>query len=94
MARRQLYLAAYDIASARRRRRVLRQLRDYADGGQKSAYECWLSPGDIPVLLSDAEARIDISEDRFALIPLDPRRGVFTMGRALQPGDPDFFYFG
>ncbi len=91
---RSLFLVAYDVVDHARRRRVLRVVKSFASGGQKSAYECWLTPADIQSLMMQARVCLEASEDQFALIPLDPRRGVFTLGCALQPSDPAFFYFG
>ncbi len=94
MPSRSLYLAAYDVTDDNRRRRVLKAVRRYSSGGQKSALECWLTAPDIRALIADVRDELDPDEDRFGLLPLDPRRGVFTLGRALQPSDPDFLYFG
>ena len=41
-----LYIVAYDISDHKRLQRVCQLLKDYAVGGQKSAYECYLSPAD------------------------------------------------
>lgn len=89
-----LFLAAYDIRDAARLRHALKAVRSFASGGQKSAHECWLAPADIRALLADMRELMDQDEDSFALIPLDTRRGVVTLGRGLKPADPDFFYFG
>ncbi len=40
---RTLYLVAYDVRRPSRLRKALRVLKDYASGGQKSAFECYLS---------------------------------------------------
>jgi CRISPR-associated protein Cas2 len=37
---------------------------------------------------------LDLSTDRFLLLRLDPRSRVFTLGKALPPADPDYFYVG
>lgn len=91
---RTLHLAAYDIREPARLRRALKAVKHYASGGQRSAHECWLSANEIRELLSDMGDAMDLQADSFGLIPLDPRRGVLTLGRALKPVDPDFFYFG
>lgn len=94
MSSRSLYLAAYDISDSRRRRHIRRTLRSFASGGQKSAFECWLSPADMRALLKDIRGSIDIHCDRFGLLPLDPRRRIITLGKATAPSDPGFLYFG
>lgn len=91
---RSLFLAAYDIRDHGRLRRALKAVKQYSSGGQKSAYECSLAPNDIRDLFSNMRDVMDLDEDSFGLIPLDPRRRVLTLGRALKPADPDFFYFG
>lgn len=36
------YLAAYDVSDPKRLQQALHVLRDYATGGQKSVFECFL----------------------------------------------------
>ena len=94
MSRRALYLAAYDVSDAKRLRRALRAVKEHATGGQKSVYECYLSDAERDELLCELEGILDPQEDRFLLIRLDPRCRVETLGIAVQPADPDFFYVG
>lgn len=91
---RSLHVAAYDIRDAARLRRALKAVKSYASGGQKSAHECWLAPAETVSLMDDMRGVMDACEDRFALIQLDPRRSVITLGCASVPADPDFYYFG
>jgi CRISPR-associated protein Cas2 len=91
---RSLYIAAYDIGDENRLRLVLKVVRSYASGGQKSVHECWLEKAEVTALLSAVREAIDLGIDSFALIPLDPRRGVSTLGCAVPPSDPDYYYFG
>lgn len=94
MKKRQLYIAAYDIADAKRLRKALYVVRGYATGGQKSVYECFLTEAERRALLAGIEAIIDVAEDRFILIRLDERCRVRTLGKAVPPADQDFFYVG
>jgi len=94
MIERDLYIAAYDVASPRRLRAVLKLIKQYATGGQKSAYECFLSAWEKRKLLADLREVIDPDEDRVLLIRLDPRSRVHTLGIAEAPSDPLFFYCG
>ena len=89
---RRLYLAAYDVACPRRMRAALELVKGYATGGQKSAYECWLSEGEKSTLLHEMALILDEVNDRFLLIGLDPRAHVLTLGQAETPSDPDYFY--
>jgi CRISPR-associated protein Cas2 len=94
MSERDLYIAAYDISSARRLRAALKLVKEYATGGQKSAYECFLTPAERRDLLRELRAVIEPIEDRVLLIRLDPRSRVHTLGIAEAPQDPPFFYCG
>lgn len=89
---RRLYLAAYDVAHPRRLRATLELIKGYATGGQKSAYECWLSEGEKTALLHDMALVLEEDKDSFLLIGLDPRSPVQTLGQAETPADPDLFY--
>lgn len=92
--RRALYLAAYDVTDPRRLVKALKVVRRFASGGQKSAYECWLDERERKTLISEMEDVIDPATDSFAVIALNPRRPITAMGVAVEPQDPDYFYFG
>jgi len=91
---RKLHLAAYDVADPERLQRALRVLRDYATGGQKSVFECYLTPGEKQALIQRVQAVLDLQEDRFFILELNPRRKTRTLGVAVRPQDPAWFYFG
>ncbi len=94
MTQRTLYIAAYDIADASRLREGLDLLKDYASGRQKSVFECFLSEGEKNDLLHSMHALIDAEEDRFFLLRLDPRGKPRTLGKAVKPQDPAWYYVG
>lgn len=94
MTTRQLYLAAYDVCEPRRLAAALKLVRAYASGGQKSVHEIHLTDAERSRLLAEARALLELDEDRFALIRLDPRSKVETLGRAVAPGDGECLYFG
>ena len=94
MPQRDLHLAAYDIAEPRRLTAALKLTRAYATGGQKSVHELFLTPAEREQLVANMEALIDKNTDRFLLLKLDPRSRVHTLGRAVAPADPDYFYVG
>ena len=94
MSERQLYLAAYDISNPVRLRKALKVLRNYATGGQKSVFECFLGDGEKVALLYEIGEVLDLDEDRFFLVRLDPRSKVQTLGIAIRPADPGVFYVG
>lgn len=94
MKDRDLYLAAYDIADATRLRHALHAVKGYATGGQKSVFECFLSAGEQGSLLSEVRETVNLDEDAFLLLRLDPRAKVITLGIGVAPADPPFFYHG
>jgi CRISPR-associated protein Cas2 len=94
MTKRSLYIACYDISDARRLRLALHVLRNYATGGQKSVFECFLTETEKRALVGEVREVIDEAEDRFLLLRLDPRKPVRVLGIADLPADPDYFYVG
>jgi CRISPR-associated protein Cas2 len=89
-----LYIAAYDISDPGRLRDGLKVLKGFASGRQKSVFECFLTPAERAELLAQMRGVIDEDEDRFFLIRLDPRSKVRTLGKAIKPEDPPWFYVG
>jgi CRISPR-associated protein Cas2 len=94
MTQRTLYLAAYDITDPSRLRRALHVLRDYATGGQKSVFECFLTPAEKQELETRMNELLDHEADRFFTLRLCPRRKPLTLGIGTRPVDPTYFYFG
>lgn len=94
MTQRLLHLACYDIAEPRRLIAALKLTRAYATGGQKSVHELFLTPAERTALVEDMSVLINLDTDRFWLLQLDPRSRVHTLGKAIQPADPDYFYVG
>lgn len=94
MTQRDLYLAAYDVSDPGRLRASLDLVKAYATGGQKSAYEIFLTKAERARLLLDMAQVLDEEEDSFLLLRLDPRSRVHTLGVATEPVDPPYFYFG
>ena len=94
MTQRALHLACYDISEPRRLVAALKLARVYATGGQKSVHELFLTPAERTDLIEDMSVLMDLSTDRFLLLRLDPRSRVHTLGKAVQPSDPDYFYVG
>lgn len=92
MTQRNLYLAAYDIADPTRLRHALSVTKEYATGGQKSAYEIFLTPAEKRSFLASIHTLLNPTEDRFMLVRLDPRSKVYTLGKAVKPQDPAYFY--
>jgi len=93
-AKRQLYLAAYDVSDSRRLRLMLHSVKAHATGGQKSVFECYLTEAERRALLWKVKGILNEREDRFFLLRLDPRSRVRTLGKAVPVADPDFFFVG
>lgn len=91
---RRLFLIAYDITDNKRLSRVRHCLKGYSTGGQKSVYECFLSEGEKQEIVSKISLLIEPDEDRVHIFTMDGRSRTHTLGIALQPKDPSFFYFG
>jgi CRISPR-associated protein Cas2 len=94
MPHRDLYLLAYDIVRDSRRARALEAVKAFGIGGQKSAHECMLSPGERNELWTRLAAIADIREDRLLLLRLDPRSEPTLIGRATPPVQPAMAYIG
>lgn len=91
---RQFRIAAYDIREPRRLQQALHVLKGFSTGGQKSVFECFLTQADHAELLHLIDGVIDAEKDRFLTVEADPGPGVKTLGIALAPEDPPFFYVG
>ena len=94
MAKRALFLAVYDVASPSRRRQVHLAVKAHASGGQKSVYECFLTPTEHRALSKRARRLIDEREDRFALLRVEERAKSILLGIATPPAGPNFYYVG
>lgn len=93
MARRQLFLIAYDVVCDRRRARVLKAVKAHGLGGQKSAHECALTGRERRELEAAIRSAMDSRADRLLVLRLDPRSSIETLGTAMPP-DPTWFYVG
>ena len=93
MPDRLLYLAAYDVTDPNRLQAALHVLKGYACGGQKSVFECFLTERERQALVGEVRAVLDVASDRFLLLPLG-RVTVRTLGIAVPPSDPEFYYVG
>ncbi|MCX7675820.1 MAG: CRISPR-associated endonuclease Cas2 [Alteraurantiacibacter sp.] len=82
---RTLYLVCYDVADPKRLYRVHRFLLGYKVGGQKSFFECWLTPAELREVRAGLRARMNLAEDRAHIFQLDPRQRVRCLGQAQPP---------
>ncbi|MCG3167841.1 MAG: CRISPR-associated endonuclease Cas2 [Rhodocyclaceae bacterium] len=84
-ASRNLYLVCYDVCSPKRLRRVYKFLLGYRVGGQKSFFECWLTPADLRQVRERLAGLIEAAEDRVHIFQLDPRMACERLGVAQPP---------
>lgn len=94
MSNRALYIAAYDVSDPTRLRHVHKIVKGYATGGQKSVFECFVTPPERQVLFESVKAAMDPAEDRFALLRVEERTRSILRGIAVPALDPDFYYVG
>ena len=94
MSKRVLYIAAYDVSAPSRLRRIHRVVKTYATGGQKSVFECFLTPLERSELVGAAKRELNLGEDRFALVRVEERTRPILHGIAVPPIDPSFYYVG
>ncbi len=91
---RDLYIIAYDICKPKRLQRARYFLKGFSTGGQKSVFECFLTQGELREVISGMSHIIDENADRVHIFSLDGRSNPHTIGEAIPPKDPEFFYFG
>ncbi|MFZ5996185.1 MAG: CRISPR-associated endonuclease Cas2 [Nitrospirota bacterium] len=91
---RTLYLIAYDIRDEKRLNSVRYVLKGYSTGGQKSVFECFLTDGELKHVMNTLSRLILNAEDRVHIFRMDGRSRTHVLGIAVQPKDPDYFYFG
>lgn len=78
---RDLYLIGYDVSSPKTLQRVLRLIKSYAVGGQKSFYECLMTDSELHSFIERMKTLLDFSTDSLLVLQLDPRSKPFTVGR-------------
>lgn len=91
---RQLYLVAYDVRDPKRLRHTHQVLKEFACGGQKSAFECYLTQSEREELIHRVEQCLDTDEDALLVIRLAQQESVATLGIAVPPADELYTYLG
>lgn len=91
---RTLYLVAYDITDNKRLSQVRHFLKGYSTGGQKSVYECFLTSGELRVVLENVSNMIEAEFDRVHVFTMEGRSRTHTLGIAAAPQDPEYFFIG
>ncbi len=91
---RTLYIVAYDISDPKRLSKARYFIKNYSTGGQKSVYECFLTDSDKSHIKNELNQIINQSKDRVHIFSIDGRSSFSTLGIAIEPVDPQYFYFG
>lgn len=90
--RRSFYLVAYDVRDDQRLARIHAVVYALSCGGQKSAFECWLSRAEKRQLLARL-TQLKAPEDAVVLIRLNADQAVMRLGIApLLPAE--LMYWG
>lgn len=79
---RTLFLVAYDVCDPQRLHRVRKFLTAFKVGGQKSVFECWLTPSELSEVKVGLDCLMEASEDRLQVLALDPRMRPSCFGKA------------
>jgi CRISPR-associated protein Cas2 len=69
------FLVCYDIAEAKRLRRVFKLCKNYGDHLQFSVFECDLNPAEKAAMEADLAAIIHHTEDQVIFVSLGPAEG-------------------
>lgn len=69
------YIVCYDVADAKRLRRVFRIMRGFGDALQYSVFSCDLSPKERVVLEASLTDAMKLDEDRVLIIDAGPTEG-------------------
>ncbi len=92
--KRELYIVAYDVRSPRRLARVRKALRAWSNQGQKSVFECFLTPGERVRLTQELRELLDLAVDRAFVLRLRPNATLWCLGRARPPREVSFLLIG
>ena len=84
-ATRTLFLICYDVSCPQRLYRVHKYLLGFKVGGQKSFFECWLTPAELREVRNTLANLLDLDEDRAHIFQLDPRMKCDLLGLATRP---------
>jgi CRISPR-associated protein Cas2 len=91
--KRKLFVCCYDIANTSDRRLVHRIVSSFACGGQKSAYECFLSVGEQNLLMNLTKPYCQ-ELDSFVLQPISDAKDIIVLGIANKPVNIGFLFLG
>lgn len=86
----QLYLVCYDVRDPHRLNKALHIVRDYATGGQKSVFECYLDSQQFHTLRRRLQSCL-ASEDRAMITRIHPQ-SVQVFGKGIKPVGQTFIY--
>lgn len=85
-----LVLVAYDITDPKRLARVRRHIMPFAISGQKSFYECWVTPTELNFLGPDLFKLIDVCTDKVHFFELHESEFTLFLGEARRQSTEPF----
>ncbi len=85
-----LYLVCYDISDPKRLYKALKLVKAFAISGQKSFYECLMTPSELASLETNLSNLIDETTDRIHFFQLDPRQEHRFFGKAERQSTTPF----
>lgn len=91
--KRTVYLVAYDVREPKRLQLMRQTVKDFACGGQKSVFECWLSSTEKQQLVQRSQ-QVMVAEDAFLLVQLSVKNTLYCLGVACPLADENFLYVG
>ncbi len=77
-----LILLAYDVSDQKALSKVRRSLKPFAISGQKSFYECWVTPSELRELTEEIKDIINPDTDRVHLFELHECEFSLFLGEA------------
>lgn len=85
-----LILLAYDVSDPKALSKVRRSLKPFAISGQKSFYECWVTPGELKELTEDIKDLINTDTDRVHFFELHECEFTLFLGEARRQSTEPF----
>ncbi len=98
MSTRSRFIVTYDIADAKRLRRIYKKMRGFGDPLQLSVFSCVLSPIERELMTAELHKILNHKSDQVLIIELGPaskraRRRIQVLGRSTPPPVEDVVVF-
>lgn len=77
-----LVIVSYDVSEPRTLNRIRRNISSFAIGGQKSFYECWVTPVELEHLAEKINQLLNKETDRIHIFELHENEYALFLGEA------------